>query len=128
MRPRLRVRGTTKPKGWENALRFLFGGLVTVGLGIVSRRWGPAIGGLLLGFPAIFPASITLVNEDEGRAKAIDDARGARLGSIAMIVFAVVVHETASSWRPPTVLAIATLAWLTAALVLWMVVYGWRRE
>ena len=128
MRPRLRARGAAKAKGWENALRFLFGGLVTVALGLVSRRWGPAIGGLLLGFPAIFPASVTLVNEDEGRAKAIDDARGARLGSIAMIVFAVVVYETASSWRPPMVLAIATLVWVVVALVLWMLVYGWRRE
>jgi uncharacterized protein DUF3147 len=46
--------------GWpEYALRFVFGGVVTVITGWIAQRFGPVIGGLFLSFPAIFPASVT---------------------------------------------------------------------
>jgi Protein of unknown function (DUF3147) len=127
MRPRLSTRGLKRTKAWEHASRFAFGGAVTVLLGLASQRWGPAVGGLLLGFPAIFPASITLVKEYDGRAKSADDARGARLGSLGMVAFALVVFVGVPSWSPPAVLAAATLAWSTVNLAAWALVYG-RRE
>ena len=33
------------------------------------QRWGPGIGGLFLAFPAIFPASATLVEKHEKQKK-----------------------------------------------------------
>ena len=33
--------------------------------GLIAYAWGPAIGGLFLAFPAIFPAAATLLDEDE---------------------------------------------------------------
>jgi Flp pilus assembly protein TadB len=42
-------------KPHEFALRFLFGGLVCVAAGLIAKEYGPAIGGLFLAFPAIFP-------------------------------------------------------------------------
>jgi Protein of unknown function (DUF3147) len=51
-------------------VRFLFGGICTVGAGLIARRYGPGIGGLFLAFPAIFPASATLIQTHEKEKKA----------------------------------------------------------
>lgn len=86
----------------EYVLRFIFGGAVTATTGIVAKHFGPEIGGLFLAFPAIFPASATLIEKHErdkkrkaglhgtnrGREAAGLDAAGAALGSIGLIGFA----------------------------------------
>ena len=54
-----------KTKWYEYALRFAFGGSITVAAGLVAKKWGPGVGGLFLAFPAIFPASATLVKKHE---------------------------------------------------------------
>ena len=47
---------------WQDyALRFFFGGLTTTIAAIIAKEFGPRIGGLFLAFPAIFPASATLI-------------------------------------------------------------------
>lgn len=86
-------------------MRFVFGGTVTVLAGIVAKHFGPAIGGLFLAFPAIFPASATLLEKHQrekkkkagisetsrgGQAAALD-AYGAALGSIGLLCFALIV-------------------------------------
>jgi hypothetical protein len=48
-------------KWHDYAVRFLFGGLVTVIAGLLAKHGGPIFGGLFLAFPAIFPASATLI-------------------------------------------------------------------
>ena len=61
------VLGQTK---WhEYAVRFLFGGLITAVAGIIAEKCGPGIGGLFLAFPAIFPASATLIEKHEKQKK-----------------------------------------------------------
>jgi len=40
---------------------------MTVIAGLIAFRFGPVVGGLFLAFPAIFPASATLI-ERHGRA------------------------------------------------------------
>lgn len=123
MKPTFEVRALRKPKLWEHLLRFAFGGAVSVGASLAAHRWGPGIGGLFLAFPAVLPASLTLVNQHGGRAQAVDDACGARLGALALLAFAGVVlalHERA----PAVVLATATFAWLTIAFGLWWIMYG----
>lgn len=54
----------------EYVLRFALGGLATVIAGIVADVLGPAAGGLMLAFPAIFCASATLVEKHERQRKA----------------------------------------------------------
>src|ERR1700761_3805605 len=96
---------------WHDYLvRFLLGGAVTVITGLIAKRYGPAVGGLFLAFPAIFPASATLVEKHEkqkkeragiqgssrGRMAASLDARGAAMGSIGLMVFALVVWRVLS--------------------------------
>jgi hypothetical protein len=58
----------TKPH--EYAVQFLFGGFATVVAGLIARKYGRGIGGLFLAFPAIFPASATLIESREKKRKA----------------------------------------------------------
>jgi hypothetical protein len=53
----------------QYTLRFLFGGIVTAIAGLVAQRHGPVVAGLLLAFPAIFPASATLIEKHEKQQK-----------------------------------------------------------
>jgi len=120
-------------KWYEYAIRFLFGGAVTVTAGLIAKRWGPELGGLFLAFPAIFPASVTLVDkkEKEKKAKAgIDgtnrgrllaglDAAGATLGSLGLIGFAIAVWTLIVDHPAWLVLLAATFAWMFISGVLW---------
>jgi hypothetical protein len=124
MRPQLDPAGLKKAKPWEYVVRFLFGGLVTVLAGLAAKVWGPIVGGLFLAFPAILPASLTLVSQHDGRRRALEDARGGRLGSVGLIAFGLIVWATATAWAPLAVLAVATLVWLLIDGALWAIRYG----
>lgn len=128
MRPLLRSGNLKRVKWWEYAVRFVFGGTITVITGLLARYVGPAFAGMFLAFPAILPASLTLVKEYEGRKKAADDARGARVGAVGLLAFALVVALTATRWPAAAVLGVATLAWLAVSLGVWAVVYGPRPQ
>ncbi len=103
----------TKPDEW--LIRFVFGGLVSLATGMVGLQWGPVVGGLFLGFPSILPATVTLVTRYEGRAAAANDARGAAMGSIGLIAFAVIAYVTAESWPAAVSLGAATCGWAVVA-------------
>lgn len=122
-----------KIKWYEYAIRFLFGGAVTVSAGLIAKHWGPEFGGLFLAFPAIFPARVTQVakKEKEKKAKAgFDgtnrghlsagmDAAGATLGSLGLVAFAIVVWAMILDHSAWLVLVCATLAWMMVSGVLW---------
>jgi hypothetical protein len=100
---------------WDSALRhiklheyltrFVLGGVLSLASAWLGLRYGAAVGGLFLSFPAIFPASATLVEKHErekkrragvtdshrGRLAAAIDARGAALGSLGSLAFASVM-------------------------------------
>lgn len=123
MRVEVDPRGLSKPKPWEHALRFLFGGLVALLAHATAGRLGDFAGGLALAFPAILPAALTLVKEHDGRALASDDARGARFGALGLTVFAAVLWLTASR-GPWLALPLAFAAWGITAAGLWWLTYG----
>jgi hypothetical protein len=118
---------------YEFGVRFLFGGLITAGAGMVAKEFGPGVGGLFLAFPAIFPAGATLIEKHEkqkkeraglqgsgrGRKAAAIDAAGASIGSIGLFVFALVVKRYLVSHGPWLVLMGATVIWLAVSLLLW---------
>ena len=124
MRPRFEPGAVRKARPSELVLRFTFGGAVTAATGLVAHYFGPGVGGLFLAFPAILPASLTLVDRHDGRREAVDDARGACLGSIGLATFALLVATTASTLSAPLVLTIATVLWVAASLCAWAVVHG----
>jgi len=101
------------------AVRFVFGGVVTACTGLVAHAFGPAVGGLFLAFPAILPASITLIEDREGKRIAADDCAGAVLGSVGLLAFGAVVWALAPRLAAWQVLGCATVAWLAVAVALW---------
>jgi len=117
--------GLSKPRPWEYAVRFLFGGVVAVIASLTSRALGDFAGGLALAFPAILPAALTLVKEHDGRKQADDDARGARLGALGLTAFSGVVLFCASA-GPGVALPLGMLAWMAVASGGWWLTYGRR--
>lgn len=119
---------------WEHLIRFVFGGAITVLATLLAKKYGPAFGGLFLAFPAIFPASATMLERHErmekeeqgvdpanrGRDAAALEARGAAMGSLALMIFAGFVWlllPGTSAWM----LVGAGALWLIAAAAFWAV-------
>src|ERR1700676_1210411 len=124
-----------RTKGYEYAVRFLFGGATTVVAGLLAKHFGPALGGLFLAFPAIFPASATLVEKHEkekkqhagifhtrrGRQAAAVDAAGAAMGSLGLALFGFTIWKWLPLWRPWPVLLCGTVGWLVTSFALWRI-------
>jgi hypothetical protein len=120
-------------KWYEYAVRFVLGGTVTVIAGLLAKHYGPGLGGLFLAFPAIFPASATLVDKHEkekkkragipqtmrGRQVAGVDAAGAALGSLGLATFAFIIWKFLPIWNVAAVFIAATVAWLSVSCALW---------
>jgi Protein of unknown function (DUF3147) len=150
MRISIDLSGAHRTTAWEYGIRFLLGGMVTAVAGLIADKFGPAAGGLFLAFPAIFPASATLIEKHEinkkqivgmhgsirGRQAAALDAAGAAIGSIGLLAFALFVGWFADKHRPSIVLVGATLAWFATADLIWCLRKGhmlkrlksWLRE
>ncbi|HTS08556.1 MAG TPA: DUF3147 family protein, partial [Candidatus Eisenbacteria bacterium] len=69
MRVKIDTSGLKATNWHQLLLRFVFGGLVTAAAGLIAKIYGPAVGGLFLAFPAIFPASATLIEKHERERK-----------------------------------------------------------
>jgi uncharacterized membrane protein (GlpM family) len=132
---RLQLSALRQTRWYELVLRILFGGIATVLTGLIAKSSGPVVAGLFLAFPAIFPATATLVEKHtkERRRKAgLDgalraanavaiEARGATLGSIGMIVFGAVMWLALPHLRAALALLLAGLAWLVLSVAIWEV-------
>ena len=122
-------------KWYEYAVRFLFGGLITALAGIIAKKFGPEIGGLFLAFPAILPASATLIEKHEKQekerlglkgtkraAEAVSvDAAGAAIGTIGLACFALLVWKAIPNHTPWLVLLGAALLWMGLSFLLWQI-------
>ena len=128
-----------KATNWHQLLlRFVFGGAVTAAAGItarvsVERPW--TVGGLFLAFPAIFPASATLIEKHErerkqkagvhgevqARKAVAIDAAGASIGSLGLLIFAITVQKLIVGHRPSLVVIGATVVWMLASCLLWII-------
>jgi hypothetical protein len=121
---------------YEYIVRFALGGAATVTTGLISSRYGPAVGGLFLALPAIFCASATLIEKHEERRKheaglsgqrrgqeaAALDALGTALGSFGMMGFAVafsLLAERLASLAFP----VAAITWCVISFAAW---WAWR--
>ncbi len=134
---RVSVSALKRVRWYEYALRFVLGGLVTVATGLIAKGFGPEIGGLFLAFPAIFPASATLIAKHErekkakkgldgtarGRQVASRDAAGAILGAVGLLCFAAWVWRALPHLAPVVVLLAGAGIWMLVSLALW-----WRRK
>lgn len=135
MKISINISELNRTRWYEYLSRFLFGGATTALAGIMAKKFGPGIGGLFLAFPAIFPATATLVESHEkkkkrrsgehstlrGRKVAALDAAGASLGSFGLLAFAMVVWKLMDLIPVWATLLIATVAWLISAVSAWKI-------
>lgn len=133
MKIKVDTAGLRQSKPYEYLVRFAFGGAVTALAGIIAKRFGPEIGGLFLAFPAILPASATLIQKHEtekkerlgeqgterGELAAGVDAIGASLGAVGLVVFASIVWLRLTESTVGATLPEATLAWFITAVSVW---------
>lgn len=114
------------------ALRFAFGAAVSVVAGLVGIAAGQRAGGVMLAAPAVLPATLTIIERQEGRGPAVTEVQGAVLGAVALIGFAVVA--AASTARLPLAAALpgALAAWAAAAIGGYLaqaaVLPSWQRD
>lgn len=133
MRIQINISALRETRWYQLLVRFCLGGLITAATGLIARKYGPGVGGLFLAFPAIFPAGATLIEKHElarkqkvglhgavrGRKAAAVDAAGAAIGSLGLLVFAVVISRLITDYTPWIVMLGATLAWMATSVLLW---------
>lgn len=119
----------------EYVMRFVFGGAITAAAGLIGDKWGPVIAGLFLAFPAIFPASVTLVESRERKKKAAKGLHGERraagagaayamgtaLGSSGLFAFAATCWIALQRWPLPATLIVAIVIWAGIAALAWFI-------
>lgn len=132
-------RGVKQTNFHEYAIRFVFGGAITVIAGLIGDHWGPAIAGLFLAFPAVFPASVTLVERHERERKtkkgmagdrrgittAADYAMGTAIGSLGLLGFAGLSWSCIEQLPFELDLMFGTLLWAIIAGGAWIIVKRW---
>lgn len=142
----IKLSALKESKPHELLLRFVFGGLATVLAGLVAKRFGPGIGGLFLAFPAIFPASATLLEAHEkkrkqkmgydgsrrGRIAASIDASGTALGCLGLAGFALVLWQALPKYNSVLVIGGGVVAWILISTAFWELrknrLFGRRRK
>jgi uncharacterized membrane protein (GlpM family) len=101
-------------------IRFAFGAAISAVAAVIALLAGSEPGGLLLAFPAILPATLTLVEKEEGERQAEDVDVGAILGATALAAFALVVWHYMGNKSALLTLVVATAAWLVGAVLLYL--------
>jgi hypothetical protein len=104
-------------------IRFAAGAGASLVAALVSQFAGSRPGGPLLALPAILIASLTLIADDDGLRAAIDDSRGAVLGGLGLVAFAVIAWRLLDQVPTWLVLLLATVGWVAVSLLL----YGGQR-
>jgi hypothetical protein len=106
-----------RPK--EYLIRFALGAAVSIVAGIVSKTVSARFGGAFLAFPSILPATLTLIQEKDGARDADRNAVGAVLGSVGLIVFAMIGEMAFGHIEPFAALLLALAGWAVGSLALY---------
>ena len=114
--------GRLRSLAWRRlGIRFSFGAAESLVAGLVGMWFGDRFGGLFLAFPAILPASLTLIERTDGRVKADTSTVGAALGGVALILFGVTAHRLLSAWPAMLALGTAAVVWAASAVTLFFI-------
>jgi hypothetical protein len=130
---KLQLSALRQTRWYELALRFLFGGIATLLTGLIAKSSGPVVAGLFLAFPAIFPATATLVEKHtkerrreaglDGALRAADavaiEARGATMGCVGLVFFAAVMWFSLPRVSPVLGFIMSGAAWLALSVSVW---------
>jgi hypothetical protein len=132
---RLQLSALRQTRWYELVLRLLFGGIATVLTGLIAKSSGPAVAGLFLAFPAIFPSTATLVEKHtkerrrkaglDGALRAADavsiEARGATIGSVGLVAFAAVILLALPRVSAILGFVMGGVVWLAVSLTVWQI-------
>jgi hypothetical protein len=114
------------------ALRFAFGAGLSVVAGLIGLAAGQRAGGVMLGAPALLPATLTMIEKQEGRGPAVTEVKGAVPGTIALTAFAVVAAATLTRLPLAAALPAALAAWVAVGIGGYLaqatVLPSWERE
>jgi Protein of unknown function (DUF3147) len=124
-RPRFDLQKALKVRRRDTVVRFAAGAITSIAAGAVTLAFGARVGGMLLAFPAILAASMTLIEEQEDSADAREDARGAIGGGCALAIFAGVAALTLGHMPGALALLVAAAAWLVSAVSIYVLLW-WR--
>ena len=125
--PRAQLSKVTAVKPGDLLVRFAFGAAISIIAGVISLVWNSKAGGMFLAFPAILPATLTLIEKKESKREAEEDDEGALLGSVAMFSFAATCVWALTALAAGLALAAATVAWAMTAIALYLAVALLRR-
>ncbi|HEY3993635.1 MAG TPA: DUF3147 family protein [Ktedonobacteraceae bacterium] len=108
-------------------VRFLFGGIISALAALIAQWTTGRIGGIFTAFPAILLASLTLINEEDGRRAAVLDAQGAVLGAVALVLASFVISITLGIFSGVVALLLGLGVWLVCSLIVYIlsVKLGW---
>lgn len=106
-------------------VRFAFGATISLIAGLIGLKF-QLLSGVFLPFPALLPASLTLVERDAGRHQAEIDAGGAIIGAFGLLSFAVVAMVAIKPLGAFPALGLATLTWVVVSLGLYAIVIAVR--
>jgi hypothetical protein len=109
-------------------VRFGFGAATSVVAACVSLLFGPLTGGVLLAFPAILAASLTLIADEESARLAREDGRGAVVGAVALGAFATAGAVAFTKLASVLVLLVALAVWIAVAVGGYWLLWGRRRR
>lgn len=135
MKVQLNLSALGQSRWYEYLTRFVFGGIATALAGVVADKFGPFVGGLFLAFPAIFPATATLIDNHEkrrkwktgggghvrGRKAAALDASGAVCGAFGLMAFGVLVWKLILPLPIWATLLLAVIAWGVISVCIWRI-------
>lgn len=116
----------TKPN--EMLQRAAFGAGVSLVAAIVGVIFGSRVGGLFLACPAILPATLTLIEDKDGKREAEADEHGSIAGAIGLVAFAGTGVLLIDPFGVVVAMAGATVAWLVASLCAFSVYFALRER
>ena len=103
-------------------IRFVFGFVISVIIGAIGLAAGDRVAGLFLAFPAILPASVTLIAQQDGEDKAKVDSAGACFGGLGLAAFGATSWFLLPHMAPVVAELCALVAWCLVAIGGYLVV------
>jgi hypothetical protein len=117
--PRFQLGRIKEARFRDYAIRFAFGGTISVVAALIGAVLKEPIGGIFTAFPAIMLASLTLIDKAEDREHASYDAVGAALGAVGFIACAFFISRTLGQWPVAASLGMGILIWLVVSVGLY---------
>ena len=117
--PRFQLGRIKEARFRDFAIRFAFGGTISVVAALIGAVSKESIGGIFTAFPAILVASLTLIDKQQDREHASYDAVGATLGAVGFISCAVIISRTLEQWPVAASLGTGLLIWLVVSVGLY---------